>query len=66
MPRDPHSETALVARAFRTADLALATTPGCRTVGQMTKRERDLLEIGILCGITALRGHLNEKRMSRG
>lgn len=62
----PHDLTALVARGFRTADLALATTPGCKTVGQMTQPERDLLEIGIRAGIVALRGHLDEKRKSRG
>jgi hypothetical protein len=51
-----------VARAFRTVDLALATTEGCRTVSEMTQGERDLLEVGILAGIAAHRGWQRERR----
>jgi hypothetical protein len=59
---DPETRTVIVARAYRTADLALATTKGCKTVEQLTQDERDLLEVGILAGIAAHRGWQRERR----
>jgi hypothetical protein len=62
---DPHTKTAIVARGYRVADLALATTPGAVTVGEMTQAQRDLLEIGILAGMAAYRGHLADRKARR-